>query len=339
LFRAAAQLAELEPWQFASDAELFGVADPASSQVRIGHVLGNGGMVYGVVIYRNGGIRWVLSMLGDDRGDGVDVSPDAALEAMDFVKLEWVHKRDLEKEDLAALAASGIKVNKRGAVWPQFRSGKPGWHPWHIDAQEARQLHSDLLQLTALVRLYKSHPGLFEGRAPSEVPFLRGEVPNRELSLDDLKWISVVPPHDKSLGTAVVDEMDLKRLNSLKKEPGRSFDFDARLLPEASFLKDGRPCFGRMALLVESDSGVVADFELQAGDTPTPQAVVSALVLLLLKVGIRPARLNVKHSRFTPGLESLCLKLGIQLVPAEEVPLLDEGFDSLAHALTHQGSG
>lgn len=333
LFGAASQLSDLEPWAFASDAEVFGLTDPSTREVRMGHILGNAGMVFAAVVYRNGGMPWLLSMLDGES----DPSPEGALEAMDCVKLEWVHKRELEKEDLAALAASGVKIKGRGAVWPQFRSSKPGWHPWHIDGREARQLVSDLRQLTELLRLFKDHPKLFDGRAHLEVPFLRAEVPNRKLTLDDLEWLPVVMPPDESSEAATIAESDLKKLRVLERDPDLALDFDARLVPEASFLKDGRPCFGRMALLVESDTGMVASFDLQAGGAPGREAALSSLVALLLKAEILPSRLNVGISTVKTALQSLCSELGIQLVLATEMPLLEEAFESLGQALMTRG--
>lgn len=334
LFRAASQLADLEPWQFASDAEVFGLTDPSTREVRMGHILGNAGMVFAAVVYRNGGIPWLLSMLDAES----DPSPAGAFEAMDCVKLEWVHKRELEKEDLAALATSGIKIRGRGAVWPQFRSSKPGWPPWHIDGREARQLVSGLRQLTAHLRLFKDHPKLFDGRAHLEVPFLQAEVPNRELALDDLEWLPVVMPPDEPFEAATIAESDLKKLSVLGRDPDLALDFDARLVPEASFLKDGRPCFGRMALLVESDTGMVASFDLQAGGAPAGEAALSSFVALLLKAEILPTRLNVGTSKVKTALQSLCSQLGIQLVLAKQMPLLEEAFESLGQALASRGA-
>ena len=132
-------------------------------------------MVFEVGICRDKGVSWLLSALDCESGP----EPNSAIESTDWVKLKWVSKGELTKEEKAAIAASGFKAKGRGLIWTQFCSSKPDWHPWHIDALEVRQLVSDLGQLTAIFRLLKAHPFLFEDRSLSEISFLRAGVPSR----------------------------------------------------------------------------------------------------------------------------------------------------------------
>ena len=335
LVTAASQLAALEPWKFATEGDVFGLTDPATGEVRLGHVLGDGSMVYAVVIYRKGGISWLFSTLN---GEG-ELSPQEALETMDCVKLEWVLKRDMEKEDLAAISASGIKIPARGSVWPQFRSSQPGWHPWHINAGEARQLVSDLRQLIPMVRVFKVHPELFDDRLSSDTPFLRADVFEREPGLGDLEWRSIVPPPEVPAGPVKVSESDLAQLKALRRAPNQSLDFDARLMPGAPLLKDGRPCLLRLGLAVETHTGLLAGFGVQEGDLPPGEAAASTLIAILLNAKLLPAYLNVGNPKFKPAFQPLCTELGIQLGLTDEMgaeddsSFLDEAFDAMETGL------
>ena len=145
LLAAAIDFAALEPWAFARDRDPVGLLDPITGEIRIGHVLGNGGEVFAAVFYRRAGLRWILSMFGDTPDPGDFNNADG----MDCLKVEFVSKRELWKEDLAGLKAAGFKPAGNGPVWPQFRSSEPGWHPWHINQAEADQLVADLPRLTA----------------------------------------------------------------------------------------------------------------------------------------------------------------------------------------------
>ncbi len=325
LFNAASQLAALEPWRFATEGDVFGLTDLGTGEVRLGHILGDAEMVFAAVVYRKGGVRWLLSTLDDK----AVFSPEGALEAMDCVKLEWVLKRELEKEDLAAVAASGVKIQARGPNWPQFRSSRPGWHPWHLNAGEARQMVSDLRQLTAMLRVFKARPDFFDGRALAEVPFLRAGVSDREPGPDDLEWRSIVPPPEEPSRPVKVAESDLARLRALKRIPDLCLDFDARLMPTASFIQDGRPCFGRVGLAVETEEGMAVGVEVQGGDKPVGEAAVSCLIAILLKIKVLPACLNVGTARFKTVLQPLCSELGISLGFAEEMPFLEEAYESM----------
>jgi hypothetical protein len=105
LLAAAADFAALEPWEFACDSDPVGLFDPTTGETRIGHVLGNAGEVFAAVFYRRAGLRWILAMLGD--------SPDPEdlnhVDGMDCLKVEFVPKRELAKEDLAVLKAAAFK--------------------------------------------------------------------------------------------------------------------------------------------------------------------------------------------------------------------------------------
>jgi hypothetical protein len=192
LLAAATEFAALEPWEFACDCDLVGLIDPVSGETRIGHVLGNAGEVFAAVFYRREGLRWILSMFAEE-SDPLDAN---VADGMDCLKVEFVPKRELDKDDLAVLKAAAFKPAGRGCVWPQFRSSEPGWHPWYIHQTEAEQLLADLPRLTAFYRLFEKHTGLFDDRAPTEIPFLPGALPSRLLTPEDLDWrpLLLLPP-------------------------------------------------------------------------------------------------------------------------------------------------
>ena len=133
LSAAAKSFAALKPWETIYDSNVVGLTDPVTGEARIGCVLGNAGQVFGAVFYRRpAGLRWILNIL-DEAPDEPDL---ACAEGIDCLKLEFVPKRELEKEDLAVLQAAGFKPAGRGSVWPQFRAAEPGWHPWFINQAE-----------------------------------------------------------------------------------------------------------------------------------------------------------------------------------------------------------
>lgn len=235
LLAAAADFAALEPWKFTYDSDAIGLIDTATNETRIATVLGNAGEVFAAVFYRRAaGLRWILQMLGDTP-DPEDLNN---ADGMDCLKLEFVPKRELWKEDLAMLNAAGFKANGKGSIWPQFRSAKPGWHPWHINQAEASQLLADLPRLIAFCKMFKQHPDLFDERDATEIPFLPAVSPARPLTPKDLDWRPLLPPPVSGLDGFQPAADKLEKLRALKRTPGTACEFDSSLLPGGSFLEN-----------------------------------------------------------------------------------------------------
>ena len=324
LLAAAAEFSTAELWEFMSDSDLVGLVDPVTGEKRIGSVLGNARQVFAAIFYRRAGVRWVLEMSSGEK----DPHTLDATEGMDCLKLEFVPKKELWKEDMARLNAAGFKPAGRGAKWPQARASEPGWHPWHVTQTEAEQLLADLPRLLAFGRLYKTEPELYEGRALEEIPFLPATLPPRLLTLDDLDWRPILlPPEPEKVFRIPPDE--LEKLLRLPVLPGVQFEFDATVMPGMSLLENGRPCFGRIGLLVESRRGLILSTEIKAGATPAVEAAGRALVKGLLLAGARPERLLIGGMALDPVLRPLCDALKIKLQPASALPALDEAMAAL----------
>jgi len=261
LLAAAAGFAALEPWEFTADSDPVGLIDPITGETRIGHVLGHAREVFAAVFYRRGGLRWILAMLSD--------SPDPeclnTVEGMDCLKLEFVSKRELWKEDLAMLKAADFKPAGKGPVWPQFRSSEPGWHPWHLNQTEAEQLLVDLPRLTAFCKMFSEHPDLFVDRDATEIPFLPVPLPDRPLAPKDLDWRPLLLPPLAGLEPFQAPAAQLKELHALERQPGLACEYDCTLMPGGSFYENGRPCFGRFSLLVEKQRGMVLGMNVASG--------------------------------------------------------------------------
>lgn len=326
LFAAASDFAALKPWAFAFDSDIVGLIDPVTGETRIGCVLGNAGEVFGTVIYRRNGLRWILSMLYE-AGDPENIN---TVEGMDCLKLEFVPKRELWKEDLERIKAADFKPAGRGCVWPHFRSAEPGWHPWHINQAEADQLLADLPRLTAFHRMFESKPALFEDRAPAEIPFLPVALPDRPLTPDDLDWRPLLPPPAIGLEPYRPTVEQLDKLGALDRKPGLECEFDSSILPGGSFPENGRPCCGRIGLLVENQAGLVLGMNLQSGGLSRGEAAGCSLTETLLMAGNLPERLFIGDSQLQPVLQPLCDKLDIQLRSVSSLPALEEATASLS---------
>ncbi len=332
LLDATANFAALKPWEHIFDSDVVGLIDPITAETRIGSVLGNAGEVFAAVFYRRAGVRWILQMLQDtpDLGDFNNV------DSMDTLKIEFVPKHELWKEDLAMLRAADFKPQGKGHVWPQFRSMEGGWHPWHINQAEAEQLLADLPRLTAFCKLFEKNPDLFDDRAPTEIPFLPSPLPERPLGPDDLDWRPLLPPPATGLDPFEPSAADVEKLSALKREPGGEFEFDSSPLPGGSFIENGRPCFGRFSLLVESKIGIILGAEFQSAALTPGEAAGRGLVKALQMGGRLPGTILIGGTRLQPVLQPICDALQIRLMPVSSLPALDEAIHSLSEQMLAQ---
>ncbi|MFN3410412.1 MAG: DUF6930 domain-containing protein [Limisphaerales bacterium] len=328
LLVAAAEFAALEPWAFASDAECVGLIDPVTGETRLAHVLGNAGEVFAAVAYRRDGVRWLLGMFSEEP----DLEDLNHADGMDCLKLEFVPKKELRKEDLAVLNAAGFRPAGKGCVWPQFRAAAPGWHPWFLTQTEADQLLADLPRLTAFLRLFEQQPDLYDGRAATEIPFLPHPLPDRPLTAADLDWRPLLLPPATGLEPFEPEPEIVARLNALPRNPALVCEFDCTLLPGGSFLEQGRPCFGRFGLLAETREGLVLGMDLASGALSPGEAAGWTLLKTLHQAGGRPGRLRIRGQRLRPVLAPVCAALDIILESTDELPALEE---AVAHLTMH----
>lgn len=154
LFAAAIALREIEPWRSMSDSDVFGVQNPEDKEIGYCCVLGELGEVLGLVAYLGSeGLeqhRKILS--GKLRADFLEiVYGQTCLTA-------WFSNRgDLDKTDIKIATQLGLKPRGR-AAWPQFRSFRPGYHPWFLTEDEAKYLTLCLQQTREVALCIRSNP-------------------------------------------------------------------------------------------------------------------------------------------------------------------------------------
>ncbi len=333
LLAATRELAELAPWRFATDSQPVGLRDPATGEARIGCIFGRAREVFAAVFYRRRGVAWYLSMLAGDGDSGIKEDG----EGFDCLKVGWVTKKELWKEDLAALKEADFKPKGTGHVWPMFRSVGIGWQPWFIDPAEANQLLADLPRLTAFYRLLEKHPDLFAGRSAREIPFVPLALPDRPLEPKDLGWEPMVPAPEPEPFPYLATLDELSALRGLGRLPELELEFAARIVFGASFLEAGRPCLARLALLVERQEGFVVGTVLESAALDPIDMAGRALVELLVKAGVLPGVLLVRNPRYPPAFAELCSPLGIRIRLAKDLPKLEECFAGISQALKSQG--
>ncbi len=175
----------------------------------------------------------------------------------------------MHKKDREVIKELGLKFRGRHA-WPMFRSYRPSFAPWFIEAEEARFLAYALDQLLDVAPRFRDDLSLLESSEEDESYLVR--VPRREdgtLVWED-RLMDVPPPEPSSIPI----EMDLQALEDLEQLPSsrNKLEMDFFMFPAPVGEKNARPYFPYMLLTVDTQSGMILGNELLKPD-PSMEAM------------------------------------------------------------------
>jgi len=130
LVAAALEYHAREPWEEIADDETFAMRLEGEPQPVFASVMGQGGLEYGLALFRGDGALGLLRARPDDR---------ERLDAMWSLAVTLQPLRDIPAEFRTALTRAGLE-RRREDIAPFFISKNPGRRPRDINASEARLL-------------------------------------------------------------------------------------------------------------------------------------------------------------------------------------------------------
>jgi hypothetical protein len=333
LLLAADEFNRLAPWTWMHDSQIVGLRDTQTNELLLASILGRLRTMFALLLYRNpAGHRWILNTIVSDGAWGEE-DADYALE-QDLIKVEFVLKRDLVKEDRAVLAATKYSARlKCGRPWPQFRNMVPGGYPWHLTEREAESLLFALPRVAAVAQLVRQQPRLWDDHADGEIALLPvGFDPAKDqLRVEQIEWVPMIPPPEPQPELVSLDETSLTELLKLKQRRGFRLELDVAYSPIIIGDRD-RPYFPKFAMAVDRASGFVGGFRLaDAQDRAGAVALRTVLRSSLTQLGARPEAILVQRPRVAGMLAELSTQLQITV-------LLDEQLDALNAARVHMES-
>jgi hypothetical protein len=322
LLAAAEEFNRLAPWTWMHDSQVIGLVHPVSKEVLLGSIVGRLRSVFGLLLYRNAaGHRWLLNAILSEGKWGAN--DDSAFE-QDAIKLEFVLKRELAKEDRAILTAANYSPSKGGRVWPQFQSIVPGAYPWHVMQPEAETLLFALPRIGVVARLARQKPALWKDHRDGEIALIPDFDPTAdELRAEQIDWQPMIPPPEPQPAMVSLDEEEIAELSKLRQATGFHLELDVAYSPMAIADVD-RPRFPKLALAVDRASGFIGGFRL--GDFNDPDGAASLGKVLhqtLTQLGARPEMICVQRPRVAAMLRKVASRLGIPLVSNVELTELN----------------
>lgn len=305
---------------------------PTTQEVLLGSILGRLRSLFALTVYRGrSGHRWLLNTILD-----AECEEDAeALERcfdQDLVKAEFVTKAALISQDRTVLAATGFRpTNRRGPVWPQFRSVVPGCCPWFLTEGEAETLLFALPRVAAVSRLVRANPAVWDNHLDGEIAFLPAEFDpaGQELQASDLDWHPMLPPPEAPPEPVRLAESVVARLLQLPLASRCVLEVNVAYAPIPMAAPE-RPFLPKGAMVVDRASGMVGSVLFgPAEDRDGAGALATVLEGALVKFGLRPETLVVRRPRVQAMLQRVAAELGCGLELEPELPALDRAWESL----------
>ncbi len=312
LHEAFREYCGLYPWMLFDDSDLVAVELPGGRERGYCVVLGSGGIERGLAVYRGDeGLGGFLALT-----TGL-VAPDSldALNTTDAVSATLADREELDKEDRDVIRSLGLRYRGRGR-WPLFRSYKPGYFPWLLEADDAVLLATALRGMSFLT--VSANQG--------EVSIDCDDDTNLFLTLflKDDGWHARYDQIFAPLPTPAAAYQDVERLGRLAGTGLRSqttCELGMYYLPVPLFEdKKARPHLPVYAILVDSESGsVLTDLFTQPGASDNDRQEL--LVKILESMPGLPVEIVVNTPRLEQMVESVTGPLGIN-VSIDETPAL-----------------
>ncbi len=329
LYEAAVLVRELSPWEWMTETDVFGVQDPETEEIGFVSVLGFLGEHFGVSFYPNPTALydfWALEEAGSE------INPDALLE-IPQLQASFEDRDQLDNRDRKVIKELGLKFRGR-KEWPMFRSYRPGFLPWFLEAEEARSLAEVLDQLPEVAPRFREDRSLLvpEDEGSYLVRVAHQEGPRRVWE----DTVMEVPPPEP---VSIQIKMDPGALESLQSLPqsGHELEMDLFMFPAPIQAEQGdRPVFPYMLLTVDAGTGMVVGTDLLE---PVPSlesmwgSVPLAVTRQLAALGLRPERLTVGSELLFGLLQPLAQSSRFELELAPYLPALCEAREALFEAI------
>ena len=325
LYTAAVKVREMEPWKWMQETDVFGVRIPGTDTVGFVSVMGLLGEYHAVAVYPGAKELAQFRQLQD--------TPDAQYTEdmlLDICQLHAVFggKKDMEAPDKEIMKQLGLTFQGANA-WPYFRSFRPGYYPWFVDAGEARFLALALEQLLDVAPRVKNNCSILFSKSKIDSLLVR-EPGDDETNSAWKDAYHLFPPPATTFRLSVPNEL----LESVRAMPSTdlTFEVDVFHMPVKIGKKGERPMFPHCLLVVDSQSYFVLGVELLPVKTILENMwaeVPGHLLTIIKKNALRPKTITTQTPWVFMVLHALCKELGLQIKLSPHLKALEDARRSL----------
>jgi hypothetical protein len=293
-YEEAQKIANLQPWTFIEESEVFAIEHPESHVLYFVQVIGKTQPMLGIQISK-GYEAYLRLQEWLKLGDTAIKANKLALYTLHY------NSEPLPEIDQQRLESSGI-TESPACGWPRFKDFTPEFLPWYPDDEDFLILQILLPQIRLLLQLAEPNPSLLSSPEGclirrSQKGIWHNEVQN--LMPEEHEKLSYLRPEDPHI------------LMQLPQNPSAAFEavMELSTVPFQT-QPDQRPFYPWIFLLIDAADGQLLDYRLTARKehfASVSQGVVEALG----KAGYRPGEILTADS-FTQVLVSgVCQEIGI----------------------------
>ena len=301
LYEAAMSFKEMAPWQWMTDADLFGVENPHDGEVGWCSIMGREGQEFGLLVFLGAeGLQTYnrIAMGGAEAGS-FEVWAGVPLLSMTFGD-----RQELQKQDHEIIRSLGLRFRGRNA-WPLFRSQRPGYVPWYLEKGEVIFLSTAVEQALAVAsRVREEQLDLFE-EADADMILTRYYHAGQWLE----EWRKPKVPSRGVNISVPLDEARLTRLRRAAKELRGNWELDIFALPTAVGEGSDRPYYPTCILAVEGQTGLIVGTEL-LGPHPSPAERQETMIRVLEQCKQLPHEMRVGSEEVRQVVEPVAQALG-----------------------------
>jgi len=169
LYAVATKVREMEPWLWMEETDIFGVQNPdKKDEVVFVSIMGLLGEYHAVALYVGAKAVtqfWQMQEMAGDNEAMANVMFD-----IHQIHAAFGKKSELDPQEKRVTKELGLAF-KGANAWPYFRSYRPGYFPWVVDAEEARLLILALEQILDVAPRVKENRRLL-ARKPGTCTYL-----------------------------------------------------------------------------------------------------------------------------------------------------------------------
>lgn len=322
LYDHVTHLFSLTPWQLIGESELILTRDSQTGEQWWCSVMGSAGEVYSMHAYRGEeGLRSLRKIENEEIRD-----PGEVMASMDCLYVEFVPGSELSRRDRELLNALDHPRGKK-MVAPVFRSIRPGFHPWYVNAEEARTLAECVRAVSFICSVVAADAEkkfwMEDGVYPLVTP-VDGDEPGYSVDMVE----PVLSPEPSAEAVKLPEELlsPLRgRGDALHGAMELEFVYSAASVGEAN--QRGRSI--AIALAVDAESGIVYAPEVTESTTPPAVALAKVFVAAVQSTGRLPREIHVRNKGYKASLAPLMDSLGVKVRFKDRLPEAEQACSHL----------
>jgi hypothetical protein len=322
LYRLAADLFGLRPWQVLDEDNLIAVHDSVTGELRYCSVMGALGEVFSMHAYIGAeGLLQFRKMEADEITD-----PGEFIASSHCIYVEFVSKAELLRQDRELLAALGHPQG-RGMASPIFRTMRPGFLPWFVNEEEARILAECIRAVIVVCASMASRKNVDFWNVDDTYPMVtraKGPKPRYHVEM----FHAILPPEPPVVPVLLAKET-LSAIRGQDYAVRGVMELDLTYSGAAIGKKGERNACATIAIAVDAESGMVLAPEVTDSSIPAGDTLAKVFLKAIQTTRTLPREVRVRSQKLKDSLAPLMESFGVTVRVASKLPASDEARASL----------